>query len=76
MPIDIDAELKSLAGMTLAQLQSRYAQVFAEPATSRHKSHLVRRILWGLQAKALGGLSERAKALESHAAAASGQAEQ
>ena len=52
---------KALADMTVAELRERYAEVFGEATTSRHKDHLRKRIAWGLQAQAEGGLSERAR---------------
>jgi hypothetical protein len=48
--------------MTVAQLRDRYISVFGEPTASRHKTWLVRRIAWRLQADDEGGLSERALA--------------
>ena len=40
-------------------LRAKYAEVFGEPTGSRHKDHLVKRIIWRMQANAEGGLSER-----------------
>jgi len=47
--------------MTVPELREKYAEVFGEPTTSRHKDYLIRRITWKLQANEEGGLSERAK---------------
>ena len=55
------AEIEQLPQCTVAQLRSRYEQVFGEPTKSRHRTYLARRIAWRLQANAEGGLSERAK---------------
>ena len=45
--------------MTVAQLRDHYHTTFGEPTASRHKTWLVRRIAWRLQADDEGGLSER-----------------
>lgn len=49
-----------LESLTVAELRQRYAEVFHETTTSRHRRHLVRRILWRLQANESGGVSEAA----------------
>ncbi|MCS6851712.1 MAG: DUF2924 domain-containing protein, partial [Gemmataceae bacterium] len=43
------------------QLCQRYAELFGEPTRSRHRTYLIRKILWKLQAVAEGDLSERAR---------------
>ncbi len=43
------------------QVRERYAKVFGEKPRSRHKTYLIRRIAWRLQAIEEGGLSERAR---------------
>ena len=58
--LDITKELAALSRMTVGQLHDRYAEVFGEPARSRHRQYLVRRIAWRIQANAEGGLSDRA----------------
>ena len=60
--LDVAREAVALAEMTLAELRERYRDVFGEECRSRHKGFLRRRILWGLQALAEGGLAERALA--------------
>jgi hypothetical protein len=47
--------------MTANQLGERYAQVFGEQTRARHKTYLVRKIAWRLQALAEGDLSIRAR---------------
>src|SRR5438046_6705443 len=47
--------------MTAAELQVRYAEVFGETARTSHRTWLVKRIAWRLQALAEGDLSERAR---------------
>lgn len=49
-----------LESLTVAELRQRYAEVFHETTTSRHRRHLVRRILWRLQANESGEVSEAA----------------
>ncbi len=56
----VGREITALQKMTVVDLRGRYAEVFGETTTSRHKQFLVRRILWRMQANAEGGLSERA----------------
>ncbi len=60
MALDVDQELTRLKGMTVTELRLRYREVFGEDTRSHHKQFLVRRIAWMLQARELGGLSERA----------------
>ncbi len=54
-------QVDALMDMTVPELRQRYAEVFGEATRSRHKDFLRKRIAWGLQAKAEGGLSERAR---------------
>lgn len=55
-----NAAIERLPTMTVAQLRDHYHATFGEPTASRHKTWLVRRIAWRLQANDEGGLSERA----------------
>lgn len=55
-------QIDALAHMSPAQLRRVYAEVFGEPSRSNNRQWLVRRIAWRMQAKAQGGLSERARA--------------
>lgn len=61
MPIDVEAALKDLNLMTVTLLRERYAEVFGEATRSFNKQHLVKRIIWRLQAMHEGDLSERAR---------------
>src|SRR5438132_6127556 len=61
MTQNIDHEIASLQAMTGAKLRVRYAEVFGEPTRAGHKTWLVKRIAWRLQALAEGDLSERAR---------------
>lgn len=59
--IEVGKVAKDLRTCTVEQLQRRYAEVFGESTRVRHKDHLVKRILWRMQAMREGDLSERAK---------------
>ena len=61
MGMNIGKEVAALRRCTAAELRKRYAEVFGEETRSRHKEYLLRRIAWRLQARAEGGLSERAR---------------
>ena len=54
-------DIATLPTLTVAQLRKRYADVFGEPTNAAHKSWLVKRIAWRLQAIAEGDLSQRAR---------------
>ena len=54
-------EIENLRRATLADLRSKFRDLFQEPTQSRHREHLFRRIAWRLQALAEGDLSERAR---------------
>jgi len=54
-------EIASLGRCTVAELRLRYAEVFGEPTRAGHKTWLVKRIAWRLQALAEGDLSARAR---------------
>ena len=54
-------DLAMLPTLSVAQLRRRYADVFGEPTNAAHKTWLVKRIAWRLQASAEGDLSERAR---------------
>jgi hypothetical protein len=53
-------EIENLRRATLADLRSKFLDLFQEPTQSRHREHLFRRIAWRLQALAEGDLTERA----------------
>ena len=61
MALNIGKEITALKRMTVPELRRKYAQVFGEDTTSRHKEFLIRRIVWRLQVNQEGGLSERAR---------------
>ena len=60
--MDVTEAMTELRDMTASELRQRYAELFGEKTTSRHKDFLRRRITWRMQAQAEGGLSERARA--------------
>jgi hypothetical protein len=60
-PDDIPATVKALGRLTVPELKQRYAEVFGEPTRTNHKQHLIKRIVWRMQALREGGLSERAR---------------
>ena len=61
MKLDIDREVATLGGLSTGQLCERYVELFGEPIRTRHKTYLIRKIAWRLQAMEEGDLSERAR---------------
>jgi hypothetical protein len=61
MDPSIAKEIESFRRMTVAELKTRYAELFGEPSPSSNRAHLFRRVAWRLQARAGGELSERAR---------------
>jgi hypothetical protein len=61
MAVDVNAELTALEAMGVGQLKAKYEEVFNEPARSGNKQWLYKRTAWGIQARAFGGISERAR---------------
>jgi len=59
--MNIKAELAALERMTTGELAERYAELTGQPARTRHRAYLIRKIAWRLQANAQGDLSERAR---------------
>lgn len=59
--MSLDDQIERLRGLTVAQLQAKYAEVFGEGTNGHNKAWLVKRIAWRLQALAEGDLSERAR---------------
>src|SRR5688500_16657428 len=57
----ITAELDALQRMTTGQLCDRYLDLFGQPVRTRHRTYLIRKIAWRIQALAEGDLSERAR---------------
>ena len=61
MPGNVEPAVAALERLTVTELRQRYAEVFGEPTRTGHKTWLIKRIVWRLQALAEGGLSERAR---------------
>ena len=57
----IAAQLKTLQGMSAAQLRTKYRELFGEDTTSHNRDFLFKRIAWRMQEQAFGGLSQRTK---------------
>jgi hypothetical protein len=61
MSLNVGHEIALLSRMTVKQLRQKYAEVFGEDTNGNNKAWLVKRIAWRMQARAEGGLSERAR---------------
>lgn len=61
MAIDAKAAERALNQMTVPQLQRRYAELFGDETRTHHKTLLIKRILWRMQALREGDLSGRAR---------------
>jgi hypothetical protein len=59
--MDHSHDLAALKRLSVSQLQARHAELFGETTTARHKTWLIRRLAWRIQALADGDLSERAR---------------
>jgi hypothetical protein len=57
----ITKEVASLQKLSVKDLQARYSEAFGEETHGHHKTWLIKRIAWRLQAVAEGDLSERAR---------------
>ena len=61
MESTVSDHIEALKGLSIAQLRTRYRELFGEDHTTTHRQVLVRRIAWRVQSLAEGGLSERAR---------------
>ncbi len=61
MVLNVGKEIAALKKMTVAELWDKYVKVFGESTRSKHKGHLIHRIIWKLQANQEGDLSQRAR---------------
>jgi hypothetical protein len=61
MDLNVGREVAALQRMTVKQLKQKYAEVFGEDTNGNNKAWLVKRIAWRMQARAEGGLSDRAR---------------
>ncbi len=60
MSLNVERELAKLQRMTVGELQQKFIEVCGEEPRSRNKRWLVKRLIWKLQAREYGGLSEAA----------------
>ena len=59
--MNIKREIERLQRMTVAELRQRWQELYGEPARSRNRIFLWRRLAWRIQEIEFGGLSERAR---------------
>lgn len=55
------AAIEGLRTLKVAALKVKYTELFGATSKSSNRQYLIRRIAWQLQARAQGGLSERAR---------------
>jgi len=58
MSVTIEQHQKRLEKLSIAELRLEYEKVFGEITTARHARHIIKRILWQMQANLYGGLSQ------------------
>jgi len=61
MPLNVGKELAALERMTVGELRERYSELFRETTRARNRRWLIKRIIWRMQSREQGGLSERAR---------------
>lgn len=61
MTTDIAAEIDALQRMTTSELAERYEELHGQQSRTRHRTYLIRKVAWRIQALAEGDLSERAR---------------
>ena len=61
MSSKLTQQIARLRRLTTGQLRDRYAEEFGEVTNSCHRTWLIKRVAWRLQALAEGDLSERAR---------------
>ncbi len=64
MALDIDTEFERLGGMTVKELQREYERVWQEPTRAHSKPHLIKRVIWRLQAREEGWTGHPAAVME------------
>lgn len=60
MSLNIKKEHAALDRMTIAELRDRYTELSGDTTASRNRIWLIRRILWRMQSREHGGLSQAA----------------
>lgn len=58
--MNVAEEIERLRRMTVDDLRTRYAELFNHQTHVANRQFLVKRVIWGMQAKEQGGLSEAA----------------
>ena len=61
MPLNVGKELAALERMTVGELRERYGELCRETTRARNRRWLIKRIIWRMQSREQGGLSERAR---------------
>jgi Protein of unknown function (DUF2924) len=61
MDAALKQEIESLRKLKTKELRARYFEIFGEVSPSQNHAHVFRRVAWRLQARAEGGLSDRAR---------------
>jgi hypothetical protein len=61
MSLNVGRELAVLEASSVLDLRRKYEEVFREACRSNHKTWLVKRIIWRMQANEEGDLTERAR---------------
>jgi hypothetical protein len=61
LTVNVAREAAALQRLTVPQLRQRYAEVYNETTNAGNRLWLIKRILWRMQARAEGDLSERAR---------------
>ena len=62
METTVIGQIAALKRMSVRELQTEWERMFGQPARSNNRTHLWRKLAWELQARAHGGLSDRASA--------------
>ena len=61
MDTSILGQISALRKMSVAELREQWLRLYGEPARSRNRDYLWKRLAWRVQELAQGGLSPRAK---------------
>ncbi len=61
MSANVEHEIEALNDLTTSELVQRFREVHGYPCRTRHRTYLLRKIAWRIQANAEGDLSERAR---------------
>jgi hypothetical protein len=59
--MNIEMTQSQLQNLSIISLRERFSETLGYPSSSRSRSFLIRKILWGLQAKEHGDISEMAR---------------